>query len=143
MSNAPRNLSADIPERLRDADELLTRYGRWAMYREARRRCGSAEGHYKPPPNDDDRKPREQIMNLQTAMDCQRALARVPDVERTALTILYIPQHFNGRLVPVEMQCRLLRLPPRLMQDRHLRGLTMFNNLLRVIQSCAPTRSEL
>lgn len=136
------NLAADIPPSLRDADELLTRYGRWAMYRAAKRKCGSAEGNFKAPPNDDDRKPREQLMSQQDALDCQRALARVPDVERVALTILYIPQHVNGRMVPAVVQCRLLRLPPRLMQDRHLRGLRMFDNLLRVIHSAPPPRSE-
>lgn len=138
----PLNLSADIPLSLRDADDLLMRYGRWAMYRKVRRSCGSAEGHYKAPANDDDRKPREQIMSQQEALDCQRALARVPDVERVALTILYIPQHVNGRLVPAVVQCRLLRLPPRLMQERHLRGLRMFDNLLKVIHSAPPPRSE-
>ncbi len=142
MRSAPLNLSADIPPSLRDADDILTRYGRWAMHRDARRTCGSAEGAYKAPANDDDRKPREQLMPMLDALACQRALSRVPDVERTALTILYIPQHINGKLVPVEKQCRLLRLPPRLMQDRHIRGLRMFANLLMVIQSAPPTRSE-
>lgn len=142
MSPQPLNLSADIPPSLRDADDLLARYGRWAMYRAPKRACGSAEGNYKAPANDDDRKPREQLMSQQDVLDCQRALAKVPDVERVALTILYIPQHINGRLVPAAVQCRLLRLPPRLMQERHLRGLRMFDNLLRVVQSAPPPRSE-
>lgn len=142
MNKENLNLSADIPPSLRNADDALTRYGRWAMYRTAKRACGSAEGNYKAPANDDDRKPREQLMQMQEALDCQRALARVPDVERVALTILYIPQHVNGRLVPAVVQCRLLRLPPRLMQERHLRGLRMFDNLLKVIHSAPPPRSE-
>ena len=138
----PPNLSADIPESLRDADELLTKYGRWAMWRDSRRKCGSAEGNYKAPANDDDRQPREQIMPMLDALDCQRALARVPAVQRVTLQILYIPLHVNGRQVPAEKQCRLLRLPPRLMQERHIPGLRMFANLLKVVHSASPTRSE-
>lgn len=115
------NLSADIPAELREADELLTRYGRWACDRRHRRRCGSAEGRYRAPANDDDRQPRELLQPDFEALQCQRALARVPDLERVVLTVLYVPQR-----VPVELQLRLLRVPPRLCRERQLRGLRMF-----------------
>ncbi len=120
------NFAADIPAHLREADELLTRYGRWACDRGRRRRCGSAEGRYRSPANDDDRQPREVLQPDLEALQCQRALARVPDLERVVLTILYVPQR-----LPVEQQLRLLRVPPRLCRERHLRGLTMFWNFFR------------
>ena len=117
------NIAADIPPSLRDADELLHRYGRWAMHRHKKQHCGSAEGRYTIPPNDDDREPREVIMATHEAMVCQRALARVPDRERVVLAILYVP-----RRLPAEVQLRMLRIPPRLSQERHLLGLRVFGN---------------
>lgn len=120
---ALNDIAAKIPHNLRDADELLHRYGRWAMHRHKKQHCGSAEGRYTIPPNDDDREPREQIMGTVDALVCQRALARVPDKERVVLAILYVPQR-----LPAEVQLRLLRIPPRLSQDRHLLGLRAFWN---------------
>jgi hypothetical protein len=121
------NLTFDIPADLREADELLTRYGRWACDRVRRRRCGSAEGRYRSPANDDDRQPREVLQPDFEALQCQRTLARVPDVERSILVVLYIPQR-----MPVELQLRLLRVPPRLCRERHLHGLKMFWSLWRL-----------
>lgn len=119
------NIAADIPASLRDADETLTRYGRWAMARQTRRTCGSAEGRYKSAPNDDDRQPRENIMPQLDALAAQRALSRVPEMYRIVLAVLYIPQ----RLPPMA-QFRILHIPPRLSQERHLVGLTIFKNNL-------------
>ena len=79
------NIAADIPLDLADADEALTLYGRWAADRESRRRCGSAEGHYRPESwhaLEDRRTPLGFGLTLQDALICQRALARVPDRER-------------------------------------------------------------
>lgn len=122
------DISAPIPDALRDADELLTRYGRWAMLRHGRRRCGSAEGRYAIPPNDDDRTPREVIMPMLDALAVQRALSRVPDLQRIVLSVLYIPHR-----IPSHRQLQMLRIPPRLSRDRHITGLRMFANLHRVL----------
>lgn len=119
------NFAADIPLGLREADELLTRYGQWARDRMHRRRCGSAEGRYRAPANDDDRQPREVLQPDFEALRCQRALARVPELERVVLAVLYVPQR-----IPVEVRLRWLRIPPRLCRERHLRGLRMFHNRL-------------
>jgi len=54
-------------------------------------------------------------------------MARVPDLERVVLTILYVPQR-----LPVEQQLRVLRVPPRLCWERHQRGLQMFWTLWRL-----------
>lgn len=120
------NLVQELPVNLRDTDERLTRYGRWAMDRMRRHRCGSAEGRYRSNQDDQDRQPTEVLMHIDEALACQRALARVPEQERKVLVILYVP----GKL-PVEVQLRLAHIPPRLCQDRHLRGLRMFDNIFK------------
>lgn len=137
MSRPRMNIAADIPLDLADADEALTLYGRWAADRESRRRCGSAEGHYRPESwhaLEDRRTPRGTGLTLQDALICQRALARVPDRERVVLAVLYIP-----RRTPPEVQLRILRIPPQLSQQRHLAGLRMFDNWRRVLVG-APAR---
>jgi len=123
-----QNIAADVPASLQDADDLLRRYGRWAMNRRRKMRCGSAEGDYDIPSNDDDRNPREQLLLNLDALDCQRALAKVPDLERVVLSILYVPQR-----IPAEAQLRILRIPPRLSQVRHITGLRMFSNIHRAL----------
>ena len=121
------NIAANIPLVLHEADERLNRYGRWAMDRMRVHHCGSAEGRYRSVQNDDDRAPREVLLHIDEAMNCQRAFAKVPERERLVLAILYIP-----RRMPVEMQLRLARIPPRICQERHLLGLRMFENLFQV-----------
>ena len=133
MTRPLENIAADIPLDLRTADELLTRFGRWAMHRHRKQRCASAEGMYRTPPNDDDRQPRELVMPAIDAMAVQRALAGVPDRERVVLEILYVPRRF-----PVQAQMRRLRIPPRLAQERHLLGLRMFWNRWRVACQAEP-----
>ncbi len=120
------NLAALIPPNLQEADERLTRYGRWAKERLRRQRCGSAEGHYRSFQDDEDRAPREMLQHIDEALACQRALAKVPEQERKVLTILYVAHR-----LPIEAQLRLARIPPRLCQERHLRGLRMFENIFR------------
>lgn len=121
------NLAANIPISLRDADERLNKYGRWAMDRMRVHCCGSAEGRYRSNQNDQDRAPKEVLLHIDDAMRCQRAFAKVPERERKVLSILYIPKR-----LPVEVQLRLARIPPRLCQESHLLGLRMFDNLFRV-----------
>ncbi|MBD8051339.1 hypothetical protein [Limnohabitans radicicola] len=121
-----QNLSADIPQNLQEADERLTRYGRWAMERDRRHRCGSAEGRYRSFQDDEDRAPKEVLQHIDEALACQRALAKVPELERAVLVILYVP-----RRQPIEAQLRLAQIPARLCRERHLQGLRMFDNLLR------------
>jgi hypothetical protein len=120
------NLVQELPVDLRDADERLTRYGRWAMERHRRHSCGSAEGRYRSFQDDEDRIPAEVLQHIDEALACQRALARVPEQERKVLSILYIPQR-----LPIEAQLRFAHIPPRLCQERHLRGLRMFQNLYK------------
>ena len=120
------NFAAELPPNLVEADERLTRYGRWAMDRLRRHRCGSAEGRYRSTQDDQDRQPPEVLQHIDEALACQRALARVPELERKVLTILYVPQRMS-----IEMQLRLAHIPARLCQERHLRGLCMFDNIFK------------
>ena len=125
------NLCSEIPESLKEADELLRFYGRWAMTRRRIETCGSAEGNYRSPPRDEDRRaPREVLMTTDDAMAVQRALARVPDTNRLVLAILYIPKR-----QPVEAQLRMARIPPRLSRERHIDGLRMFGNIHKAMRS--------
>lgn len=126
-------LVGDIPQRLREADEVLHAYGRWAMDRYRKQRCASAEGMYRIPPGDDDREPREALMPTPDALVAHRALIRVPDLQRTVLHILYVPKR-----LPPEAQLRMLRIPAKLCQQRHMDGLAMFDNIWRIMQT-APT----
>ena len=132
MSKPRENISADIPLSLRYADELLSAYGRWAADKPTRHRCGSAEGAYRPGAGEaleQRREGKQWSLRVDEAMLCQRALARVPDIERIVLVVLYIP-----RRIPSEAQFRMLRVPPRLARERHLSGLRMFNNIRQVLE---------
>lgn len=128
------NIAADVPENLRPADDLLTRYGRWAVtggrnrpatldrqfIREADRR-ESLEAYMRR---------REAVPNpllpMQQALSVQRALARVPERERIVLAVLYVPRKLSAL-----SQLEILRIPPRLSRERHLAGLRMFDNIYR------------
>ena len=120
------NFTGDIPSDLSQADALLTQYGQWARDRFTLRRCGSAEGRYRSFQDDEDRAPKEALQHIDDALRCQRALARVPERERTVLAILYVPQR-----LPIEAQLRINRIPPRLCRERHLQGLRMFDNIFK------------
>lgn len=113
------------------ADDLLTRYGRWADSRSrGRRSCGSAEGNYRAPAvNDDDarRTPSMVLLNTPGALRVQRTLTRVPDRERTVLHVLYVPNR-----LPVVAQLRLLQVTPKTCRERHASGLRMFANLYQL-----------
>lgn len=127
------NLTHPIPQDLEEADEILNAYGRWAQDRYKKMHCGSAEGRYRAPPNDDDREPKVPMPADFRAMQAQRALQAVPDAYRVVLHILYVPKR-----LPAEAQLRLLRLPHKLCADRHLAGLRMFWNRYRVASLAEP-----
>ena len=132
MSGQRENISSDIPVSLRYADDLLSAYGRWAADKPTRHRCGSAEGAYRPGAGEaleQRREGKQWSLRADEAMICQRALARVPDLERVVLVVLYIP-----RRVPAEAQLRRLHIPPRLARQRHLYGLRMFDNIRHVLE---------
>lgn len=119
------SFTADIPEPLLWADELLTSYGRWATRRNGGRHCASAEGMYRAP-NRGDAAPSDAPASLTAAqaVDVNRALQWVPDVNRSVLRVLYVPDR-----LPIAAQLRIMRVPPSLCRIRHLDGLRMFSNV--------------
>lgn len=118
---ARRQIAADVPEDLAEADDLLSKFGRWAMDRRRTHRCASAEGQYQAPPNDDDRVPREVMLPAADAALINRALQAVPDRERVVLHVLYIPKR-----QPPAMQLRLFKIKPEAARQRHADGLRHF-----------------
>ena len=124
-----QDISSPIPPDLADADALLTKFGRWAMSRLTRRRCGSAEGQYRAKPDEEDRTPREIVMPTHEAMRVQSALAKVPQKWRLVLELLYVPRRAGTRIVDPAIMLRACRIPPRLSQARHIEGLRSFANI--------------
>ncbi len=76
------------------------------------------------------REAREELIPTPDALLIHRALLGVPELQRKVLLILYVPQR-----TPVAAQLRRANIPPRLCQERHREGLTMFNNQHRRLQS--------
>lgn len=117
---------AEIPHDLTAADDLLHRYGRWALDRHGPQTCGSAEGRYHPERGEleERRAPREVLISTPDAVNVQRALQRVPQLERVVLQYLYVPQRW-----PAHVMLAKAKIPARLSQERHLAGLRMFSNI--------------
>ena len=89
-----RDLNLAVPIELRQAEELLGKYGRWAQDRYKKQRCASAEGRYIPPPTRsvDCDEPLEPLMADWCARHVQLALQTVPMQWRRVLQSFYIPQ---------------------------------------------------
>lgn len=101
------NINLTVPQELRQADELLERYGAWAQDRYQKRRCASAEGQYTPPPmrgNEDE--PMGQFIADWSALQVQHALAVVPMQYRRVLQAFYIPQRRPHHAVRRELKIR-------------------------------------
>lgn len=115
-----RQLYADLPAELHEADEILRRYGRWARPHVAYETCGSAEGNYKAPPNDEDRLPGQPILPPRDNERARKALISLPTMTRLILQWLYVhpgsAQHYM----------RKHGLQPRHMRERHLSGVGEF-----------------
>ena len=140
MAKPKLQIYADLPADLHDADELLQRYGQWAMDRGQKRRCGSAEGSYRAGgvgAQEARRTPTEMGMSTEEAIRCQRALTATPDRERIVLTILYVPQR-----LPMEAQLRLMHIPPRVSQQLHLLGIRRFWHRYEILTQQALDTAE-
>lgn len=115
-----QQLYADLPAELSEADELLKRYGRWARGGYSPARCGSAEGNYRAPQDDEDRQPREVIMPTAEVDRVKRALSGLPMMTLLVIQWLYIN--------PSEMGYKMRKngIQPRHMRERHLEGVHLF-----------------
>lgn len=143
-----------LPSELKQADELLERYGRWAQDRYRKQRCASLEGKYVPPPQltrDRDDTPMDSFMPDFDAMKVQTTLQVVPMQYRRVLQAIYIPQREHPMAarrryrIKAELWERSLIEGLRkfwsLYFSRHLRHLTKpatIAPILRDTESCAP-----
>jgi hypothetical protein len=117
----------EIPQDLKEADELLDKFGRWAQDRHHKQRCASAEGLYKSPENwGPDGKPLPLMLDFR-AMDVHRALLQVPLRYRRILFAHYIPQR-----LPPQAQRRRMGIPASVWDTDHGAGLRMFWNHWRL-----------
>lgn len=129
-----RDAQPSIPPELRDADELLHRYGQWAQDRYKMQHCASAEHKYRSPilPGDE---PPTPLMADFRAMEVQHALVVVPMQYRRVLQAFYIPQ----RLPPLAIR-RQHRIKAKIWDSSHLMGLRMFWPIysIRYLQTKVP-----
>ncbi len=120
-----RQLYADLPAELLEADDILRRYGRWARPHMIYETCGSAEGNYKAPPNDEDRLPSPPVLPPRENERARKALIGLPTMTRLIIQWLYVhpgsAQHYM----------RKHGLQPRHMRERHLSGVREFWTLYR------------
>ena len=121
-----RDIRPHIPYELREADELLFRYGMWAQDRFQKQHCASIEHKYRPPPL-----PGEPaltpLMADFSAMDVQHALVVVPMQYRRVLQAFYIPQR-----MPVHAIRRQHRIKADTWEASHMQGLRMFWNIYSI-----------
>ena len=117
----PEQLYADIPDALAATDSLLAQYGRWAVNTSGGAgRCGSAERAYRGRNRESSRVPLQPAPRTADMLRVQRALAKVPELERDVLVGLYIP----GR------GYKLRRIPAFILRGRHIAGLYALDALL-------------
>lgn len=115
-----RQLYADLPTDLHEADNILTSYGRWATRGGGGARCGSAEGAYRAPQDDEDRKPREPLMPTLDAERCAKALSTLPMMTLLVIQWLYVDTS------SLQAKMRKHGIQPRHMRERHLDGVRLF-----------------
>ena len=116
-----------IPPDLREADETMVRYGRWAQDRYQKQHCASVEHKYRPPKQWEEEEKQEPFIPAFKAMEVQHALVKVPMQYRRVMQAHYIPQR-----LPPEALRRMYRLSPRTWDASNLLGLRMFWNIYRL-----------
>lgn len=116
-----QQLYADLPPELHEADDILVRYGRWARGGGGSgARCGSAEGMYRAPKDDEDRQPREPLMPPLEVERVKSALGKLPMMTLLIISWLYVD--VGG----LQAKMRKHGVQPRHMRERHLEGVRAF-----------------
>lgn len=116
-----QQLYADLPADLQEADDILRRYGRWARGGGGGgARCGSAEGAYRSPQDDEDRQPSEPTMAAIDVERTRKALATLPTMTLCVIQWLYVDSS------SLQSKMRKHGVQPRHMQERHLEGVRLF-----------------
>lgn len=124
-----RDLNLTVPVELRQAEELLEKYGAWAQDRYKKRRCASLEGKYvpPPPPTAEREEPLIPFIPDWSAMQVQRALQAVPMQFRRVLFAIYVPQKEH----PMAAR-RRYRLKPDVWNFSRVEGIRQFWNVYRL-----------
>lgn len=125
-----QQLYADLPAELLEADDILRRYGRWCRGGSGPARCGSAEGNYRAPQDDDDRQPSEPAMPRADVDRVRCALGELPMMTLCVLQWLYVKPGV------LDFQMRRNGLQPRHIRERHLAGVQEFWHHWREAQRC-------
>lgn len=115
-----QQLYADLPAELLEADDILRRYGRWARGGAGPARCGSAEGAYRAPQDDEDRQPTEPTMPATDVERVRQALGKLP------MMTLCIVQWIYVRPASAQFLMRKNGIQPVHMRERHLEGVRLF-----------------
>lgn len=114
------SFTTGMPADLREAEQMLERYGKWAQDRYQKRRCASAEGKYVPPPTRDDELMTPFMADFD-ALKVQHALQVVPMQYRRVLQAYYIPKREPHHAVR-----RRLDIKPKLWEQSRVEGLRQF-----------------
>jgi len=124
-----RDLNLTVPADLRQAEELLEKYGAWAQDRYRKRHCGSAESRYVPPPvlGAEREEPPAPFIPDWSAMNVHRALNEVPMAYRRVLHAFYIPQRLPHHAIR-----RQLKIAATTWTQTRIHGLRMFWNVYRL-----------
>lgn len=115
-----RQLYCDLPAELLEADDILRRYGRWARGGSGAARCGSAEGNYRAPQDDEDRQPSEPVMVVADVERVRKSLMQLPPMTLLVIQWLYVDT--SG----IQAKMRRHHIQPRHMRERHLEGVRLF-----------------
>ncbi len=116
-----QQLYCDLPPELHEADDILDRYGRWARGGGGGgARCGSAEGMYRAPQDDEDRKPSEPVMQPLEVERVKSSLTQLPMMTLLVISWLYID------VGALQSKMRKHGIQPRHMRERHLEGVRLF-----------------
>lgn len=116
-----RQLYADLPQELHEADQILKRYGNWARPKLKYEHCGSAEGRYVPPPNDDDRTPKSEIMSRIELDKIRACLGTLP-----MMTLMIVNLLYANSTSRIQSQMRKHKMQPHHMRERHIEGVRLF-----------------
>jgi hypothetical protein len=134
-------IAADIPPELAESDDVLTKYGRWAVTSSSRGgRPPTLDREFRPEMDKREsyanwvercqQGPRDVLMPTPVAMLVQRTMAALPDRERIVLAALYVP-----RRIPATVQLQILHIQPQHSRALHLSGLRRFDAMHRVARS--------
>lgn len=130
------DIAAPIPENLLRADELLTRYGRWARTKSRGYKPVTVERQFDAAMDSHEslaswqercsRVPRDVAMPVRIAVAVQNIVQKLPFHERIVLHALYVP-----KATPARVQLQIVGVSARNSRVLHISGLRRFDGVSR------------